>query len=263
MEVLGFTLAIVMGFTLGLIGGGGSILTVPILVYVLGVSASHATAYSLFIVGVSSFIASFDYKKRGLIDFKIGALFAVPAFIGVYSVRKFLMPAIPGEITTIGTWLLTKDSLILLVFSIVMLVAAASMIKGRKESQAIEKKDPTLLFVTIEGLLVGALTGFVGAGGGFMIIPALVLLAGLNMKIAIGTSLFIITIKSLIGFIGDIQNMPSIDWNLLTMFTALSILGIFLGTRFSRKVDSTTLKPAFGWFVLIMGTLMLVKETIL
>lgn len=260
MELIGYALAVVMGIVLGLIGGGGSILTVPILVYAFGISASHATAYSLFVVGFSSLIATFDYKKRELIDFKTGVIFAIPAFIGVYSVRKFLMPALPTEIAHFGSWTLTKDTLILSVFAIVMLVAAISMIKGRKEPDDVDKKTPNLLWVTVEGLLVGGLTGFVGAGGGFVIIPALILLAGLSMKVAVGTSLFIITIKSLIGFIGDLQTMASIDWKLLGLFTLLSIVGIFIGTRLSRKVNNAILRPAFGWFVLVIGTVMLLNE---
>ena len=259
MEFVGYGFAIVMGLTLGLIGGGGSILTVPILVYMLGVSATNATAYSLFVVGVSSFTAAVDYVRRGLIDFKIGVLFVIPSFVGVYAVRRFLIPVLPHKIIEFNGFYLTKDSLILIVFSMVMLIAAVSMIKGRKEFPR-EKKDRKIAIVILEGLLVGSLTGFVGAGGGFLIVPTLILITGLETKVAIGTSLFIITIKSLIGFVGDWEVTDSMNWMLLGTFSSLSIIGIFLGTYFSRRVDGKILKPIFGWFVLLMGSFMLVKE---
>ena len=260
MEIIGYILAIAMGGVLGLIGGGGSILTVPILVYVFQLDARYATAYSLFVVGVASAIAAWDYKKRNLIDFKTGVIFAIPAFLGVYLVRRFLVPALPDHIGSFLKFEWTKDNLILIVFALVMLAASIMMIWERKDTGPVEKKNPPPLLVTLEGLLVGGLTGFVGAGGGFMIIPALVLLAGLNMKVAVGTSLFIITVKSLIGFIGDIQSTSNIDWIFLSKFTFFAIVGILIGTRISRKTDNKKLKPAFGWFVLVSGLLMLVKE---
>lgn len=226
MEIIGYVLAILTGVVLGLIGGGGSILTVPVLVYVFQISPTLATAYSLFTVGTASAIAAWDYQKRGLIDFKVGALFAAPAFVGVYLVRRFVVPAMPEQVKVFGNLSMTKDTFILVVFAIVMLVAAIMMIRGRKEVKATEKKSPSPFLVTAEGLIVGGLTGFVGAGGGFMIIPALVLLAGLEMKMAIGTSLFIITIKSLFGFVGDIQSTAEISWNFLALlhFSPLLVL---------------------------------------
>lgn len=260
MLVFGYLMAIIMGGILGLIGGGGSILTVPILVYIFKVDASLATAYSLFIVGLASAFAALDYKKRNLIDFKTGVYFAIPAFIGVYSIRRFLVPSIPDSLGHfIGVdW--TRDNLILVVFALVMLLASTTMIKGRKETFETQKKTPPWYLVIFEGLLVGGLTGFVGAGGGFMIIPALVILAGLEIKMAIGTSLFIITFKSLMGFLGDIQSTTNIDWSFLILFSAFATLGITIGTKISRRVDSRKLKPIFGWFVLVMGIVMLSKE---
>ncbi|RME16812.1 MAG: sulfite exporter TauE/SafE family protein [Bdellovibrio sp.] len=260
MEILGYGLASFMGLVLGFLGGGGSILTIPILVYIFGVSATYATAYSLFIVGSSSLIGSFNYFKRGLIDVKTGLLFAIPAFTSVYSVRKFLMPSLPEQIMSLDSFIITKDLLILVVFAVVMLLASYSMIKGRKNLTEISGQTRSPVRVAIYGLLIGALTGFVGAGGGFIIIPALVLFAGLDMKVAVGTSLFIITINSLIGFIGDIEVLPNINWKFLLNFLFFSILGILGGTLLSKKVSSHTLKPLFGWFVLVMGTAILLKE---
>lgn len=261
MELLGLGAAIIMGSVLGLVGGGGSILTVPILVYIMSVDPVEATAYSLFVVGVASFIGSIDYIRRGFVNFKVGSIFTVPAFLGVYTVRRYGIPLMPDNIDLLF-FFLSKDSLILLVFSIIMLIASYSMIKGHKKPGANKKEKLNLPLIALEGLVVGGITGFVGAGGGFLIIPALVVLAGLDMKVAVGTSLIIIAIKSLLGFTGDLQVMVSIDWVLLMKFTFFAILGIIAGTYLSRIVPEKKLKPAFGWFVLVIGGLMLVQQLV-
>jgi uncharacterized membrane protein YfcA len=259
MELLGWIAAIFMGSVLGLVGGGGSILTVPILVYFLSIDPVKATAYSLFVVGLAALIGSVDYMKRGLVNFRVGAIFTLPAFLGVYGVRRYGMPLIP-ENMNFGLFDVSKDTLVLTVFSIIMLLASYSMIKGRNESQAKDDKKLNLPLIALEGLVVGGITGFVGAGGGFLIIPALVVLAGLEMKVAVGTSLLIIGIKSLLGFTGDLQVTPDIDWGLLTQFTGLSVLGMIAGIYLSRKIPSQKLKPAFGWFVLVIGGFMLIQQ---
>lgn len=261
MEIFGYLSAILMGSVLGLVGGGGSILTVPILVYLLSIEPVEATAYSLFVVGLAGLIGSIDYMRRGLVNFKVGAIFTVPAFIGVFSVRRFGMPLIPENID-LSLFTLSKDNLILTVFAIIMLLASYSMIKGRKDSAGDTDKKLNLPLIAIEGFVVGGITGFVGAGGGFLIIPALVVLAGLEMKVAVGTSLLIIGIKSLLGFTGDLQVMQNIDWSLLAKFTSLAILGMLLGIYLSRIVPGKKLKPAFGWFVLIIGGSMLIQQMI-
>ena len=261
MELLGFVVAIFMGTVLGLVGGGGSILTVPILVYFLSIEPVTATAYSLFIVGLAALIGSVDYMKRDLVDYKVGAIFSVPALIGVYGVRRYGMPLLPESID-LSIFIISKDALVLTVFSLIMLLASYSMIKGRKESDGNTNKKLNLPLIAIEGLVVGGITGFVGAGGGFLIIPALVVLAGLEMKVAVGTSLLIIGIKSLLGFTGDIQVMQNIDWGFLTKFTTLSVFGMFTGIYLSRIVPSKKLKTAFGWFVLIIGSTMLIQQLV-
>lgn len=267
LEILGYIGAIAIGLTLGLIGGGGSILTVPVLVYLLGISPILATAYSLFIVGVSSLFGGYKYARNGLVDFKIGFLFSIPALVAVYLTRRLLVPAIPEQIFTWSNLALTKNTAVLLLFAVLMLVASFSMIKDRASTTAESKFAPSplisALIVILEGLVVGILTGLVGAGGGFLIIPALVLLAKLPMKTAVGTSLFIIAIKSLLGFVGDIQAGAMIDWSFLSIITGLSLLGILFGTLLSNKVDGTQLKKGFGYFVLIMGSFMIVKELFL
>ncbi|WP_373056730.1 sulfite exporter TauE/SafE family protein [Zunongwangia sp. H14] len=259
-EILGYFGALTIGVVLGLIGGGGSILTVPVLVYLLAINPVTATAYSLFVVGTSSLVGAINNIKKKLVDFKTAIVFAIPAFIAVYLTRKFLVPAIPHQLFSIGGFEITKDIAIMLFFAIIMVLASVSMILEKKpEVKPSGKVQFNYPLIIIEGVVVGMLTGIVGAGGGFLIIPALVLLAKLPMKKAVATSLLIIAIKSLIGFIGDVQNQE-IEWKFLLIFTGLSILGIFLGVYLNRFIDGGKLKKAFGWFVLFMGIYIIWKE---
>lgn len=257
----GYFAAILMGMTLGMIGGGGSILTVPILVYLFQVDAVLATAYSLFIVGLTALIGGLSYLKKKEVDLKTAFIFGFPSFLGVYLTRSYVVPALPDPVFELSGFIFSKALLIMLVFSVLMVVASLSMIKGQvgaKKSQM--SKVAMYSLIGIEGLVVGGVTGFVGAGGGFLIIPALVILVGLPMKIAVGTSLFIIAAKSLFGFIGDVQRQAFIDWKLLLTISAISIMGLFLGMAFSKKVSEKTLKKSFGYFVLIMGTIILIDQ---
>lgn len=260
IEVLGYIGALIIGLVLGLIGGGGSILTVPVLVYLLSEDPVIATAYSLFVVGVSSLVGAFRNMQKRLVDFRTAIVFAIPAFIAVYVTRKFLIPFIPDELFSVGGFLITKNIAIMLFFAVIMILASYSMIKSKNkptdEQQAIQYNYPLII---IEGFVVGTLTGIVGAGGGFLIIPALVILAKLPMKKAVATSLLIIAIKSLIGFIGDVQNLE-IEWNFLVSFTALSVVGIFIGIWLNKFIDGKKLKKGFGWFVLVMGIYIIFKE---
>lgn len=257
--IIGYLGALVVGVTLGLLGGGGSILTVPILVYLLAINPVTATAYSLFVVGSTSLVGAIRNMLKGMVDVKVAIVFAIPAFIAVYLTRRYLVPAIPDEIFTIGDFVLTKNLGIMLFFALIMLAASYSMIKGRKDKEVDENAPLNIPLIILEGIVVGALTGIVGAGGGFLIIPALVLFANLPMKRAVATSLLIISVKSLIGFLGDVQNLM-IDWTFLLSFTAVSIVGIFLGIYLNNFINGKSLKKAFGWFVLIMGLYIISKE---
>lgn len=262
LEILGYFGALVIGIVLGLIGGGGSILTVPVLVYLLGVNPVLATAYSLFVVGSSSLVGAIRNIPKKLIDFRTAIVFAIPAFISVYLTRLYLVPAIPEEIFKVSGFMVTKDIGIMLFFAIIMVIASISMIREKKncdENVKEEKVSYNYPLIVVEGLVVGLLTGIVGAGGGFLIIPALVLLAKLPMKKAVATSLLIIAVKSLIGFLGDVQNLE-IDWTFLLIFTGLSIGGIWLGVYLNNFIDGKKLKKGFGWFVLIMGIYIIWNE---
>lgn len=260
LDLLGYFGALLIGVVLGLIGGGGSILTVPVLVYLLSVNPVTATAYSLFVVGASSLVGALNNLKQKLVDFRTATVFAIPAFIAVYATRKYLVPAIPDTIFTFWGFELTRGIGIMLFFALIMIGASISMIRnnGKAEAEAAEVTYNYPLII-LEGAVVGVLTGIVGAGGGFLIIPALVLLAKLPMKKAVATSLLIIAVKSLIGFIGDVENLD-IDWAFLLVFTGLSILGIFIGGYLNRFIDGRKLKKGFGWFVLLMGIYIFWKE---
>ncbi|HET54985.1 MAG TPA: sulfite exporter TauE/SafE family protein [Ignavibacteria bacterium] len=260
LEILGYIAALFIGIALGLIGGGGSILTVPILVYLLNIDPVPATAYSLFIVGLTALVGSFTYIKRKEISFSTVFVFAVPSFMAVFLTRKFIVPAIPGELFQLGSFILTKDIFIMILFAALMIAASVSMIKKSKFSpvdSVIKFNYPMIFF---EGIAVGILTGLVGAGGGFLIIPALVILAKLPMKVAVGTSLLIIAVKSLIGFTGDIGTNLTVDWIFLFVISGLSVIGIFFGSYFSKFISNEKLKPVFGYFVLVMGIYIITRE---
>ena len=260
IEVCGFSASILIGVSLGLIGGGGSILTLPVLVYLLGFSPILSTAYSLFIVGTTSLVGSINYMQKGLVNYKAAIVFAIPSFISVFVTRKYLVPAIPNSLFFIREFEVTKNIGIMLFFAFVMLAASFSMIRSKNsKNQEFETLKFNYPMIGIEGAIVGVLTGIVGAGGGFLIIPALVLLARLPMKMAVGTSLLIIAAKSLIGFIGDISNVE-VNWIFLLEFTSLSIVGILIGSYFSRFVEGEKLKKSFGWFVFAMSIYIFSKE---
>jgi uncharacterized protein len=261
MEVMGYFAAVCIGLILGLLGGGGSILSIPILVYLFGVDAILASAYSLFIVGVTSFVGAIPKYKDHLVNLRTGFLFGIPSIISIFCTRKWIIPSLPEVIYQTDTFTLSKRVLILGTFAVLMILASFSMIRGKRELRSDSKKIKTFL-VIIEGILIGFLTGFVGAGGGFLIIPALVFLTGLPFKTAVGTSLFIIAINSLMGFLGDVMNY-TMDWTFLISITSLAVIGILIGNKLQKRVSAIRLRIGFGWMILAMGSWILLKEIIL
>ncbi len=261
MEILGYLASVFIGIILGLIGAGGSIMTVPIMVYLFKINPEVATGYSLFIVGTTSLFGAIRYYRQGYIHLKTALYFVVPSIITLLAVRKFIMPLIPKVLFHLGKSIVSKDLLIMLVFAILMILASLSMIKSSNHEEKTE--NPSSYKLILLGLLVGIVTGFLGAGGGFMIIPALVIFGGLEMKTAVGTSLLIISINTLFGFAGDMINGIPIDINLLTFVTIFAILGMFIGTQLAKRIPGEKLKPLFGWFVLLMGVYIIIKEVII
>jgi hypothetical protein len=259
MEVMGYFIAVLVGLSLGLVGSGGSILTVPVLVYVMGINPMLGTAYSLFIVGLSSLVGATRYAWKGLVDLRIGLVFAIPSMLGVYLTRRFLLPALPDQLSILS-YNFEKGQLLMILFALLMLVAAWSMLHERGAPQN-EEKAPRIRFLPVisEGLVVGVITGLVGAGGGFLIIPALILFSGLPMRLAVGTSLMIITIKSLFGFLGDV-GQQQVDWFFLLIFTMFALVGSALGVSLSKRFKEGLLKNGFALFLLVLGVFILLKE---
>jgi len=259
--VLGYVLAIAIGLSLGLIGGGGSVLAVPIMVYVLGVPAKSAIAMSMFVVGFVSLLGVIPHWQRGNVNVKTFMVFTPAAMLGTLIGAK--IAGLP--------WV--SDTFQLVAFGIVMVVTSLFMIRksGRKpplssvgamarhEPQPHHGSLPKWLLIPLEGIVVGMVTGFVGVGGGFLIIPALVLLGGIPMKEAVGTSLLIIAFKSAIGFM-EYLNHVTLDWQLMLTFTLAASIGMGAGVYLSRRIDGRHLQTGFGYFVLAVAVFVLLKR---
>ncbi|MDD2793150.1 MAG: sulfite exporter TauE/SafE family protein [Sediminibacterium sp.] len=260
MEIIGYFTALLIGISLGLIGGGGSILTIPVLVYLFGLNPLTATGYSLFIVGFSSLVgAIFKYRHRE-VDTRAAAYFGITSIITVLLVRKFILPAIPDQLFSIGQLQMTKSLATLLLFAIIMIISSIHMI-GKNPKNNLQNNQPVDASDALtRGIGVGVLTGFIGAGGGFVIIPVLLFSFQLPMKTAIGTSLLIIAANSLIGFAGDLLNGDPINWLLLGRITAISCFGIFIGDLLSNRITGNRLKKGFGFFVLSVGCYIILHE---
>lgn len=257
MVILGYILAVMMGLTLGLIGAGGSIFTVPILVYLLGVKPEVATGYSLLIVGSAALTGAICYWRNGFVNIKAAMIFTAPAMLTVLVARTFILPSIPDQIVGVP-----KQMFLMMLFASFMILAAGFMLLPVKR---VSKRSKILTFGRIIKLVfasanVGLITGMVGAGGGFLIIPTLIALFGISMKEAIGTSLAIISINSLVGFKGDILAGIPLDWSLLSSFIGFTLFGMWLGNVLGKRIEGDKLKKLFGIFTLMMGIAVLTEE---
>ena len=258
MEYLGYFASIIIGLSLGLVGGGGSILTIPILVYLFKIDPELATSYSLFIVGITAASGCVSHYRMGNLQIKSALYFAIPSIFSILIIREVIFPQIAETLFSIASYKISKSFLIMIVFSILMMAASISMIK--KNNVVVTTGNTNFTQLGIIGFLVGIVTGFLGAGGGFLIIPALLFFARLPMKQAIGTSLFIIFINSSIGFGGDLYIGTPIDYGFLLIISGIAFIGMLIGTQLSKQIDGAKLKPIFGWFVLIMGIYIITKE---
>jgi len=260
MQIFGYISALIIGISLGLIGGGGSVLAVPVLAYLFSVNEKVATAYSLFIVGSSALVGGIKQHFKRLVDWRTAIVFGIPAIIGVSLVRNYVVPALPDLLFNIGGFGFTRRMGMLGLFAVLMIPAALSMLKDRKEKETIGDVKYNYSLIIIEGLLVGLITGMIGAGGGFLIIPSLVILANVEMKVAVATSLIIISFKSLIGFfLGDVFTME-IDWRFSGIFTSISLVGIFIGSYLGNFVDGKKLKKGFGYFIFVIAIFIFYME---
>lgn len=257
IHLAGYCLCVFIGFSLGLIGGGGSILAIPMLVFFFGVDPVLATTYSLFIVGVTAISGSIDHYKMRNIDYKTVLLFGIPSVIVLFIMRRWLLGFIPPTILRTDTWVLSKSLFIMIIFSITMLAAGWSMVKKNSYVHSPEKLSYSRLVV--QGCITGAITGFIGIGGGFIIVPSLVLFAGLPMKRAIGTSLVIITINCLVGILGNLEDLESLNFGFLSVLAALAIVGILIGTWSIRFIPDKQLKPIFGWIILALSIVIFIR----
>lgn len=246
MIALTVGLAVFVGIALGLLGGGGSILTVPLLAYVAGMDAKQAIATSLLVVGVTSAVGAVSHARAGRVQWRTGLIFGAAGMAGAYA-GGLLARFIPGTVLLIG-------------FAVMMIATAVAMLRGRKNVQPTEgaHRMPVPKIIA-EGLVVGLVTGLVGAGGGFLVVPALALLGGLPMPVAVGTSLIVIAMKSFAGLAGYLSSVQ-IDWGLALAVTAAAVVGALIGARLTAMIDPDALRKAFGWFVLGMSSVILAQE---
>lgn len=261
-QILGYLVTILVGITLGLMGSGGSILTVPNLVYLFDIPPAIATSYSLFIIGIASFIGSYTKIKQGLVKFKLVLLFGLPSITAMSLTRMFFLPGLPAQLSVPLLGTLAKDIYMMVVFALIMLLAAYSMITNKQEDciscgEKMEKRKYLLIF---QGIIIGIISGIFGAGGGFLIIPGLVIFAKVPMKNAIATSLFLVAINSSVGFVSDFQHFHELNWYLLVILSVLSIIGITIGNYTTKFVRTARLKPLFGYFILFIAALILLQE---
>lgn len=266
-ETAGYFAAILIGLSLGMVGSGGSILTVPVLVYLMGVPPATATTSSLFIVGTTSLVGGIRAYTKKAVDFRAVTEFGIPSIFSIFITRHYLLPALPDMLFSSGSFHISKDIFLMVLFAVLMIAASVTMIRNQKAGQdiiagenSVAKHKP--LPLVLLGLFIGLITGLLGAGGGFLIIPTLVLFLKLSMRMAVGTSLLIIAINSLFGFLFSLKQFEY-NWPLLLAFTGLAIAGLFAGSRIADKIPGASLKKGFGWFVLVMGLYIILKELFL
>lgn len=249
-----------VGFIMGLVGGGGAILLVPILVYLSHFNVLIATSYSLFIIGITSAIGGINFAFKKMVNYKIALIFVVPSMCTVFIVRRFIIPNIPEIIFDFGNFYITKHSLIMLLFAVLLICSSYSMLSNKFQPNLNMTKNQDYKLILLVGIFVGIISGMIGAGGGFLIIPALILFAALPMKMAIGTSLLIIAINSLSGFFTDILHANTIDWRFLFSCTSIAILGMFAGVFSGNFIPSLKLKKIFGVLSLLVVGFIIIKE---
>lgn len=250
--IFGYTLAISVGLTMGIMGSGGSILTLPIFVYLFHIEPIHALDYSLFTISIISLIGSIGHVYKKEIDFKTTALFILPSLLAVYITKQYILPSIPDSFS-LHQNSISKDQIIMSFFSILILVSAFAMLKKRNNINRSRRVPNPIALLIIIGFITGLLTGLVGAGGGFIIVPALVLLMKINIKQATAASLFIITINATFGLLSNFKHLDQINWTILIIFTGITLIGLMIGFQLKTKLKPENLKVVFGYFIGAIG----------
>lgn len=261
IELTGYFATAFIGLSLGFIGAGGSILCVPVMVYLFSIKPLEATSYSLFIVGLSSAVGAFTNYRKGLVQLNVALFMGLFSIAGVFITRSLIMPAIPSTLGTIGHYTIKKSFASMVLFALLMICAAFSMTRSKASKAAGQERgtDKNVIKLSLCGAAIGVVAGISGIGGGFLLIPGLVLFAGLPMKEAVATSLMIITMNCMAGFVTDVGHFP-FNWSFLFRLTTFAVCGIFAGIFLSRKVQSPGLKKIFGWLVMVIGSGILIKE---
>ncbi len=260
LHILGYLGALITGIVLGLLGGGGALLSIPVLVYLFKIEPQLATSYSLLLVGISATSGSYQNIRKKLVDYNAALYYGVPSIIAVYSVRRWVMPNLPKVIFHMGSYPVDKNLFILIILAAVMFVAAYKMITAAPavENETEHKIDHIQL--AFFAILIGSFLGLVGAGGGFLMVPALMYFANVHTKKAIATSLLLVAVNSFIGFLGDMRSHVQIDWLFFFAFAFFSIAGVFIGHYLATYIHNNKLKKYFGWFILITAIFIVVKE---
>lgn len=259
LYITGLLLAILVGVTLGMVGSGGSILTVPILVYIFGINPVLATTYSLLIIGFTSLIGAVNGMVRKNVDYQKIIYFGIPSMVTVFIVRQFILPLIPKEFVFWGH-IVHQEKILMLLFAAVMILSSIQMINNKVDNLPMRSHGTSLWYVFTAGIVVGFITGVVGAGGGFLIIPVLINNFGIDFKKAVNTSLLIIAINSLMGLLGDLEKLELFDWEVVIFYITLSIIGLFIGFKVSTKIKNSTLKRILGIGILCLSIVIIINE---
>ena len=262
MEIIGYILTFLVGLTLGIMGSGGSILIIPTLIYFFKIETLQATTYSLFLIGITALLGSITKIKSNLVDFKLVLWFGLPSLFSMFLTRNVVISYLPKNISIPIVGNLSQNVYLISAFALIMFLAGYSMITN-KQDECIEcgeklKENKSLLIV--QGLVIGLISGIFGAGGGFLIIPGLVIFGKTPMKNAVATSLFLVAINSIIGFFSSLNQLHYLNYRLLIILSLLSIVGIFIGNKISKQIRTEQLKPYFGYFILIISIFILIKE---
>ncbi|TKC09170.1 sulfite exporter TauE/SafE family protein [Pedobacter frigoris] len=260
MELIGYCACALIGISLGLIGAGGSILMVPVLVFLFRMPPVLATSYSLFVVGITSFFAATGKFRKGDVLVGSALTFGLTSMVAVVAIRQFVIPIMPKSFGHLGHATLSYDLLSIVLFACLMILAAIVMINKSGKTDCVTMEGSSSFMLSIPyALLIGTVTGFLGAGGGFILIPVMTLMLGMDIKKAVGTSLAVVALNSLSGFANDLNHVD-INWKFLLVISAMALLGSIAGARIADRVNSKKLKAGFGWFILMLGILIITRE---